>query len=127
VAEVRRRGATKVVVIGASKGATAAVTAAAAPGGGIDGVVSLSAVASYLGADAVAAAPRVRVPALFAAAEDDGSTAEVARTLARSCGCASPTVLIFPGDRHGTRLLTGGAAGTPLRAAIAKLIARAQG
>jgi pimeloyl-ACP methyl ester carboxylesterase len=125
VRQVRDRGATKVVVIGASKGGTAAVTAAAAPQGGIAGVVSLSAVASYLQADAEAAAATVKVPVLFAAAEDDSSTAEVAQTLATSCGCAFPKVLVFHGDLHGTRMLTNGTDGPTLRTAIDQLIARA--
>lgn len=125
VAEARRRGATTVVVIGASKGATAAVTAAGARGSGIDGVVSLSAVGSYLNADAEAAAARVKVPVLFAAARGDGSLAEVAQALARTCGCAYPDVLVFDGTSHGTRLLSGGPDASSLRTAITQLISRA--
>jgi pimeloyl-ACP methyl ester carboxylesterase len=125
VSEARRRGATSVVVIGASKGATAAVTAAAASRSGIDGVVSLSAVASYLSADAEAAAARVAVPVLFAAARGDGSLAEVAQAMARSCGCAYPQVLLFDGTSHGTRLLAEGPDGESVRAAISRLITRA--
>jgi len=127
VAEVRRRGATKVVVIGASKGGTAVVTAAAGTGTGIDGVVSLSAVASYLQADAETAAAKVTVPVLFAASEGDSTTADVARSLARSCGCAYPKVLIFHSGLHGTRMLTGGSDGPALRTAIEALISRATG
>jgi hypothetical protein len=125
VAEVRKRGATKVVVIGASKGGTGAVTAAAGSGTGIDGVVSLSAVASYLQADAETAAAKVRVPVLFAAAEDDSTTDEVAQSMAHSCGCAYPKVLIFHGGLHGTRMLRFGTDGPALRTAIEALISHA--
>jgi alpha/beta hydrolase family protein len=127
VAEARHRGATKVVAIGASKGGTAALAAAATPGSGIDGVVSLSAVASYLNTDAEAAAADITVPVLFAAAESDGSTAEVARAVADACGCAYPDVLVVAGNRHGHRLLTDDDAGPELGDAIDQLIAHATG
>jgi fermentation-respiration switch protein FrsA (DUF1100 family) len=125
VAEARRRGATRVVVIGASKGATAAVAAAGTPGSGIDGVVSLSAAPSHRNTDAAAAAPAVTVPVLFAASDGDGSAAATAQSLSAACGCAYPEVLVFPGSSHGMRLLDAGADGERLRAAIEQLMAQA--
>jgi dienelactone hydrolase len=125
VAEARRRGATRVVVIGASKGATAAVAAAGAPGSGIDGVVSLSAAPSHRNTDAAAAAPAVTVPVLFAASDGDGSAAATAQALSSACGCAYPEVLVFAGSSHGMRLLAPGPDGERLRAAIDQLMARA--
>jgi hypothetical protein len=125
VAEVRNRGATRVVVIGASMGGTAALAAAGTPNSGIDGVVSLSAVSSWLQTDAAASAATISVPVLFAAAENDGSTAETAQGVSETCGCAYPDVLVFGGMRHGTRLLAEGPERAPLRAAIDQLITHA--
>lgn len=104
-AELRVRGATTVVAIGASKGGTGVVGAAALPDAGIDAVVSLSGPTSYMHTDAAAAAPSVTVPALFVAAEDDDTAPEAAQTLADACGCPDPQVLIVPGARHGADLL----------------------
>jgi hypothetical protein len=101
----RARGATTVVAIGASKGGTGVVGAAALPGAGIDGVVSLSGPTAYQQTDAAATAPSVTVPALFVAAEDDHAAPEAAQTMADACGCPDPQVLIVPGARHGTELL----------------------
>jgi pimeloyl-ACP methyl ester carboxylesterase len=125
VAEARNRGAARVVVIGASMGGTAALAAAGTPDSGIDGVVSLSAVSSWLDTDAEPTAATISVPVLFAAAEDDGDTAETAQTVSTACGCAFPEVIVFGGARHGTRLLAEGADGASLRAAIDQLIAHA--
>jgi pimeloyl-ACP methyl ester carboxylesterase len=130
VAEVRARGAERVVAIGASMGGTAAVAAAGAPGTGaaIDGVVSISAPASYLEADALAAAPAVAVPVLFVAAEDDGDAAADARAMA-DAATASPSaeVVVVPGGRHGTRLLPDTAdESAEVRGAIDALLASVQ-
>ena len=122
VTEVRSRGATRVVVIGASMGGTAALAAAGTPDNGIDGVVSLSAVSSWLHTDAGSSAANISVPVLFAAAENDGSTGETAQAVSAACGCAYPEVLVFDGSRHGTRLLADGPDGDSLRAAIDQLI-----
>jgi pimeloyl-ACP methyl ester carboxylesterase len=125
VAEARNRGAARVVVIGASMGGTAALAAAGTPDSGIDGVVSLSAVSSWLDTDAESSAATISIPVLFAAAEDDGDTALTAQTVSTACGCAYPEVLVFGGSRHGTRLLAEEADGASLRAAIDQLITHA--
>ena len=89
-------------------GGTAALAAAGTPDSGIDGVVSLSAVSSWLQTEAASSAATISVPVLFAAAENDGSTAETAQMTSAKCGCAYPDVLLFGGSRHGTRLLAEG-------------------
>jgi dienelactone hydrolase len=114
-----------VVVIGASMGGTAVVTAAGTPTSGINGVVSISAPASYLSADAEAAAAHVKVPVLFAASRSDQSYAQVAQTMSKSCGCAYPKVFLFDGSLHGIELLRDTSDGPPLRAGIDQLLARA--
>jgi hypothetical protein len=126
VAEARRRGATRVVVIGSSKGATSAVAAAATPGSGIDGVVSLSAAMTLRNMDAGSAAAGVTVPVLFAATDGDGEAAQVAQTLASACGCAYPEVLVFSGSQHGMRMLAGPDAAA-LRSSIQQLLTHALG
>jgi len=125
VGQARKQGATKVVVMGASMGGTAVVTAAGSPTSGIAGVVSISAPASYLSADAEAAAAHLEVPVLFAASRNDRSYAQVAQAMSRSCGCAYPKVFLFDGSLHGLELLKDGSAGPPLRAGIDQLLARA--
>jgi pimeloyl-ACP methyl ester carboxylesterase len=125
VAEVRSRGAARVVVIGASMGGTAALAAAGTPDSGIDGVVSLSAVESWIDTDAAATAATISVPVLFAAAEDDGDTVATAQTVEAACACAYPEALVFDGASHGTRLLADGPDGDSLRAAIDQLITHA--
>lgn len=125
VTEVRNRGATRVVVIGASMGGTAALAAAGTPDNGIDGVVSLSAVSSWLHTNAESNAATISIPVLFAAAENDRSTAETAQTVSARCGCAFRDVLVFGGSAHGTRLLAEGPDSAALRATIDQLIAHA--
>jgi pimeloyl-ACP methyl ester carboxylesterase len=125
VTEVRNRGATRVVVIGASMGGTAALAAAGTPDSGIDGVVSLSAVSAWLHTDAESSAATISIPVLFAAAENDGSTAVTAQTVSERCGCAYPDVLVFSGSRHGTQLLAEGPESASLRAAIDQLVTHA--
>jgi pimeloyl-ACP methyl ester carboxylesterase len=124
VAEARNRGATHVVVIGASMGGTAALAAAGTPNSGINGAVSLSAVSSWLQTDAESNAAAIPIPVLFAASQNDGSTAQTAQTVSQACGCAYPDVLVFGGSRHGTRLLQGPDSAS-LQAAIDQLVTHA--
>ena len=68
---MRQRGKTKVFLVGASMGGIASLVAGANVKPAVDGVVSVSAPARFLGMDAVATAPRLRVPVLYLAAEGD--------------------------------------------------------
>lgn len=82
IAALRARGATKVIVVGASAGGTLAVVAGAAAGSLINGVVDLSGPAdvSFLygniagRVDSLGAAPHLAVPSLFVVSQDDPST-----------------------------------------------------
>ena len=105
-------------------GGTAALAAAGTPNSGIDGVVSLSAVSSWLHTNAESNAAAISIPVLFAAAQNDGSVAATAQTVSGACGCAYPNVLIFGGSRHGTRLLEGPDSAS-LQAAIDQLVTHA--
>jgi uncharacterized protein len=103
--ELRRRGARRVVVIGASMGGTAALVAASRAE--LDGVVTLSAPSTFMGiaapAEVVAA---VDEPKLFVAAQGDGQAALTAQSLYTTASGAK-RVEIVTGSDHGTDLLEG--------------------
>ena len=86
-------------------------------------VTSVPAVSSWLQTNAESNAAAIPIPVLFAASQNDGSTAQTAQTVSQACGCAYPEVLIFGGSRHGTRLLTEGPDSASLQAAIDQLVA----
>ncbi len=110
--ELRRRGASRVCLMGASLGATASIVAAGRIRPAVAGVVSLSGEANLngiiadSGLDAETAARHLHVPVLYLAAKDDGLTppSAVARMRAalRSKGSR---VVVFPGAYHGWDLL----------------------
>lgn len=107
VAALRERGARSVVVIGASMGGTAALVAAARDGVDLDGVVTLSAPAQFLGIEAPPeVVGAVTEPKLFLAAQDDGSAPASAQGF---YDVAPPPkrVEIVVGREHGTNLLEG--------------------
>ena len=68
---MRKRGKHKVFLVGASMGGIASLVAGANVKPAVDGVVSVSAPGRFMGMDAVATAPRLRVPVLYLAAEGD--------------------------------------------------------
>ncbi len=109
VALLRSQGATEVYLVGASMGGTASLVAAAGGVPVVAGIVSISSPESFDGLDAGAVAGQITVPALFIASEEDDGAPQSARSLAAKTG--SNTVTLFPGDRHGTDLLTGPDAG----------------
>jgi pimeloyl-ACP methyl ester carboxylesterase len=73
VAELRRRGVARVVLVGSSMGGTAVLVAATRIRPAVAGVVSLSGPAVFGDLDARPAVARLRVPALFMAAHLGGS------------------------------------------------------
>jgi pimeloyl-ACP methyl ester carboxylesterase len=62
----RDHGSRRIVLMGASMGGTAVMVAAAHLGGSIAGLIDLSGPANFAGMNALGAARRVHVPALFA-------------------------------------------------------------
>jgi alpha-beta hydrolase superfamily lysophospholipase len=102
---LREDGATRVVLVGASMGGTAALRAAALEP--IDGVVTLSAPSTFMGLTAPAEIlAGVSAPKLFVAADGDGSAAQTAQAFYEQ----SPPpkqVEIVTGTEHGTDLLVG--------------------
>lgn len=103
---LRADGATKIVLIGASMGGTASIAAAAEIRPPVAGVISLSGPSVYQDTRAVDAAPKLAVPVLYMAADDDPSFAASARELY----AATPTrdkrkLVVLPTGGHGVQLL----------------------
>jgi dienelactone hydrolase len=119
VAQLRKLGAEKIVLAGASLGANAALAAATNVTPRVSAVVSLS------GADATfssrlddsATVPRLTVPVLFMVAERDSGFADDARKLYAQTLSVDKQLLIVPGGAHGTFMLRGAAGAAP-RAAV---------
>lgn len=107
VAALRRRGAQSVVIAGGSLGAVASVTAAAAIRPPVNGVVSLSAPVRFQRVDAEAAAPRLTVPVLYVAAENDGTFADDARRLYELTAAQDKRLVMYPHGGHGIDLFRG--------------------
>ena len=115
VRAVRALGARKVVIGGASLGGIAVVIAAPKLGTAVQGVVAVSAPAAIAGElDARPSAPRLRVPTLYLAAEEDQNApydfAADAQTLHDTTGTTEKRVEIVPGSQHGTFLVSSSAA-----------------
>jgi alpha-beta hydrolase superfamily lysophospholipase len=91
----------------------AALVAGASVKPAVDGVVSVSAPARFLGLDAVATAPRLRVPVLYLAAEDDDNAgydfSKDARELYAATASSDKRVVVLPGFLHGVALVGGSA------------------
>jgi len=106
VSELRRRGSTRIVLMGASKGGTAALTAAKRAGA--VAVVELSAPSSYESMDAVAAVKGVTVPTWFAVGEQDEDFVESAKELYAASPAATKHLELVASASHGTALLPDG-------------------
>jgi alpha-beta hydrolase superfamily lysophospholipase len=114
VRAVRRLGARRIVVGGASLGGIAAVIAAPSLRPPVHGVVSVSGPAAIAGElDARPAAPRLSVPTLYVSAEQDQSPpydfAAEARELHDMTGTTEKRLELVPGSLHGTFLVDGSA------------------
>jgi alpha-beta hydrolase superfamily lysophospholipase len=105
VAVLRRRGATRVVLGGASLGGAAVVSAAARIQPLVQGVFTLGSPQAFGAVDAVAAARGLQVPALFTSAVDDDPFNDDARALFDACASVDKRLELFPGSRHGTPTL----------------------
>ncbi|HVQ95534.1 MAG TPA: alpha/beta hydrolase [Mycobacteriales bacterium] len=104
-AELRRRGSSRVFLIGASMGGTAVLAAAAAAQPPVAGVISLSGPASFAGVDASGAMRKLAVPALFLVGEFDEPFIGDAKTLYAACAAKDKKLEILPNRNHGTALI----------------------
>jgi esterase/lipase len=104
--ELRRRGATKIVLVGASMGGTGVVAAAPGIRPRVSGLVDLSGPTGFGGVNALPAAKKLRAPALFVAGRDDGSYALATRTLYRAAASKDKKLLMAPTSWHGVDLVS---------------------
>jgi pimeloyl-ACP methyl ester carboxylesterase len=102
----RSLGATKVILVGASIGANAVVVAGASVKPPADGVVSLSAPATFR-LDAVSAAKRLKVPVRYVAGtlDEGGIYRQDARTLYAATAAADKAITLVPTAEHGVQLV----------------------
>jgi pimeloyl-ACP methyl ester carboxylesterase len=106
VAELRRRGSSRIFTMGSSLGAGVVLVAAPLQPRGLAGVVSLSAPASRAPQyDTIGAVRRARVPILFVAARGDRSFGADARVLYRAARSRHKRLLVVAGAAHGSGLL----------------------
>lgn len=122
-AELRRRGATRVAVVGASMGGAAALIAGTQVRPPLAAVVSLSGetdpteLVGGIPLDAGAAVGRLRVPTLFVVAGNDPYvTVEETRAMYRAVRAPGTRLLALSGPydgRHGVELLTDPVTGLP--------------
>lgn len=120
---IRSRGVTDLVLMGASKGGTAILTAATSINPPPKALVSLSAPAQFETMDAAAAVPKLQMPVLYLAGEGDTSFAQSAQQLYDATPDAHRTILVVPVSGHGTSLLRGESA-DKVTAAIEDLLAK---
>lgn len=105
-AELRRRGAKRIVLVGASMGGTGVVAAAPGIQPPISGLVDLSGPTGFGGVNALPAAKKLRAPALFVAGRDDGDFATATRTLYWAAATKDKALLIAPTSWHGADLVS---------------------
>jgi alpha/beta superfamily hydrolase len=105
VTYLRAQGATKVVIIGASMGATMSVVAAAAIAPPVDGVIALSPPLSFDGVNAEKAAPSLKTSALFIAGEMDGDYPSYAKSIESATPVEFRELFVVNGAQHGVQLV----------------------
>jgi pimeloyl-ACP methyl ester carboxylesterase len=105
VTYLRAQGVTRVVIIGASMGATMSVVAAAAIAPPVDGVIALSPPLNFDGVNAEKAAPSLKTPALFIAGELDGDYPSYAKSIESATPVEYRELLVVTGAQHGVQLV----------------------
>lgn len=108
VEQIRRAGAKRVILIGASMGGTASVVGAADATPPVDGLIVLSAPTGYQNIDALAAAPKLTMPLLLIAGDQDALYRELARKLHDAATKAPERkLLVVKSAGHGVDLVSG--------------------
>ncbi|WP_051970885.1 dienelactone hydrolase family protein [Kitasatospora azatica] len=104
-----QRGASRVVLVGASKGGTASLVAAVQPLAlPVQAVVALSAPVVYHGDDAGKAVANLKIPGFFAAEMDDMPFRDNIHTLYMASPDGNKVLKLYNGSRHGALLLDDG-------------------
>lgn len=112
VAFARTAGSGRVVLAGASRGATATLIAAARLDPPPAAVISLSGPGDYAGESALAAVPKLTAPVLYVAATGDSAFATAAQAMYDATPGERRKLALVPGSLHGTGLLSITAEGT---------------
>ena len=115
IAFARERAYTRIVLVGASMGGTAAIVVAADQP--VDGVAALSAPSRMRGIDAKSTIGSVDVPLTLIAASGDLAAMNALNSFAARAGLGEDARLVVPGRAHGTELLDS-AAGDGVRARL---------
>jgi pimeloyl-ACP methyl ester carboxylesterase len=120
VTAVRNAGGTRIVLMGASKGAKASLVAGAQITPAVAGVVSLSAEAVLQPATTVVdSVARLPCPVLLITAEQDPyGSADAARAFLKAAPNQDKQLVAVPGTDHGTQLLNGASASTVVPASL---------
>jgi pimeloyl-ACP methyl ester carboxylesterase len=114
----------RVVLVGASMGATMSIVAAAAITPPIDGVVAISPPRIFDGVDAERAVPQLRTPAMYVAGSDDGDYEVYARDLNDETPRSLQDLLVVPAPEHGVALVMAQTPeGSQVRTAISAFLA----
>ncbi|TMK15756.1 MAG: alpha/beta hydrolase [Actinobacteria bacterium] len=117
IAKIRSLGASRVLVVGASMGGTAAIVAAATED--LAGVVSISGPAQIDRLDAAAAMTKVREPKLFIVGRgDDARYTDGARSLFAAASQPKTIRVVDGTAAHGTDLLVDAKVGSQVRKLI---------
>lgn len=103
---LRDKGAQRLFLIGASKGGTVVLEAAAQIPVKVSGVVSLSAPGVYLREDALTAMPSLTVPVVFMVAANDHPFIEDTQRLYDTCAAKDKALSVRPGGSHGVAMLS---------------------
>ncbi len=115
VSYLRDRGTPRVVVMGASMGATMGIVATAAITPPVDGVIALSPPLAFSGVNAEKAAPSLRAPALYVAGDDDGDYEVYARQINQATPPDLRNLVVVNAPQHGIQFV---AADTPEAAEV---------
>jgi pimeloyl-ACP methyl ester carboxylesterase len=102
---LRLRGATSIVLGGASLGGAAVLAAAVHAKPAVNGVISFASPITFGSINALNAARALRVPVLFLSAAEDGSFADEASRMYEACSASDRRLAIVPGSRHGAPVL----------------------
>jgi pimeloyl-ACP methyl ester carboxylesterase len=119
VTYLRDRGTSRVVIMGASMGATMSVVAAAAITPPVDGVIALSPPATFDGVNAEKAAPLLKTPALYVAGDADGDYEVYAKAINQATPADLRDLLVVSSPQHGIQFMASDSpAGVEVRAAV---------
>jgi len=124
VSYLRDRGTSRVVVIGASMGATMSVVAAAAITPPLDGLIAVSPPRTFDGVNAERAAVELQTPALYIAGDDDGDYEVYAGEINQATPEPLRDLLVVDSPEHGVELVEASTlAGAEVRAGIDAFLA----